>query len=73
MVKIMAGRICFSREVDIGSFSHDLVAIPFIIFLTSSSETSLNCLITSLGLVVDLFRSYLGDVPENLLSFGSSV
>ena len=32
MVEITAGRICFSREVGIGSLSHDLVVIPFIIF-----------------------------------------
>ena len=73
MVEITAGRICFSREVGIGSLLYDLVAIPLIIFLTSSSETSLNCLSTSLGLVVDLLGSILCDVPENLLSFGSSV
>ena len=53
-IEITAGRICFSREVGIGPLSHNLVAIPFIIFLTSSSETSLNCLSNSLGLVVDL-------------------
>ena len=58
MVEITAGRIGFSREVDIGPLSHDLVAIPFIIFFTSSSETSLNCLSTSLSLVVDFLGSY---------------
>ena len=52
MVEITPGRICFNREVGIGSVSHDLVATPFIILFTSSSETSLNCLSTSLGLVI---------------------
>ena len=69
MVEITAGRICFSGEVGIGSLSHDLVAIPFITFLTSSSETFLDCLITSLGLVVDLLWLYLCDIPENLFIF----
>ena len=58
MVEITACGICFSREVGIASLLHDLVAIPFIIFFTLSSETSLNCLSTSLNLVVDFLGSY---------------
>ena len=58
MVEITAGRICLSRDVGIGSLSHDLVAIFFIIFFTSSSETTLNCICTSLSLVVDFLGSY---------------
>ena len=60
MVEITAGRICFSREVGIRSLSHDLVAIPFIILFASSSETSLNCLSTFFGLVIDFLGSYFG-------------
>ena len=50
LVEITAGRICFSKEVGNGLLLHDLVAIPFIMFLTSSSETSLNCLEPPLAL-----------------------
>ena len=69
MVEITAGRICFSREVGIGSLSHDLVAIPFIIFFTSSSKTSLNWHSTSFGIVVDFLGSYFRRCPKESLIF----
>ena len=59
-VGITAGRICFSREVGIGSLSHDLVAIPFIIFFTSFSETSPELFSTSFGLIIDFLGSHFG-------------
>ena len=48
-VEITAGRISFSREVGTGSHLYNLVAIPFIIYITSSSEISLNFLVPPLA------------------------